>query len=128
MPLKNPKAKGSKNERRSKKLLEKEGYLICKAGGSLGAFDLFCIGPSDVLLVQVKSNKKPRPAEMEEMRSIPTGPFVEKLVHVWKDYAREPRVIYLDKKLEKELNPLKSCQCRDTAGGGKHHIPGCTWD
>jgi hypothetical protein len=36
-------------------LLEAEGYCCTKGGGSLGVFDIIALGPSDVLIVQVKS-------------------------------------------------------------------------
>jgi Holliday junction resolvase len=36
--MKNPKAKGGRNERKAKKILERAGYACTKSGGSLGAF------------------------------------------------------------------------------------------
>ncbi len=36
----NKKAKGSRNERRSRDLLKAQGFEVLKAGGSLGVFDL----------------------------------------------------------------------------------------
>lgn len=111
MPLRNPKAKGSRAERKSKALLEKEGYSVTKAAGSLGVFDLVCIGKYDVLLVQVKAGGKGgglgrmAPADRAKALAIPTGPFVQKLLHIWPDYAREPIVINLNEHVERELHP-----------------------
>lgn len=51
----NAKAKGSRAERRAIALLEAEGYVCTKAGGSLGLFDVVGIGSRDVRLLQVKA-------------------------------------------------------------------------
>lgn len=59
----NRKAKGSRRERQARNILEKDGYLVTKAGASLGAFDIIAIKPGDVRLVQVKSNRPPPRAE-----------------------------------------------------------------
>lgn len=56
--LKNPKAKGGRAEREVKHLLEKENYLCSKTGGSLGIWDIICITPITVRLIQVKSTKR----------------------------------------------------------------------
>ena len=55
--LKNAKAKGSRQERRSMALLEAAGYSCVKSGGSLGEWDVVALGPQGVVLVQVKSNQ-----------------------------------------------------------------------
>lgn len=50
--------RGSALERRVKKSLEEEGYLVVKGGGSKGSFDLLaCKASADTLLVQVKGDK-----------------------------------------------------------------------
>lgn len=90
--LKNAKAKGSRNELRTMKLLEESGYVCTKAGGSLGAWDLCGIGPVDVVLVQVKSNRWPPKQEMETMRKFVIPPNVRKLVVRWRDYQKLPDV------------------------------------
>jgi Holliday junction resolvase len=56
MSLKNSKAKGSRNERKTTRLLESAGYLCIKAGASLGVFEVIGISHSDFIAVQVKSN------------------------------------------------------------------------
>jgi Holliday junction resolvase len=59
------KRKGTRNEHRSKKLLEAQGFAVTRAAGSLGLFDLVAIGATKILLVQVKSNRFPGRAEVE---------------------------------------------------------------
>ncbi len=55
----NAKRRGTRNEHRSRRLLEAAGYAVTRAAGSLGAWDLVGIGPIDVVLLQVKSNRAP---------------------------------------------------------------------
>lgn len=88
----NCKKKGSKNERKSIKLLETAGYTCTKAGGSLGVFDIIGIGSQDIVLLQVKSNQFPGTAEMEAIRGFTAPSNCRKLVHRWRDYARMPDV------------------------------------
>lgn len=52
----NTKAKGNRQEHRSMQLLESPGYCCTKSGASLGVFDVVAIGPTDVVLLQCKSN------------------------------------------------------------------------
>ena len=72
----NSKAKGSLRERQVRDLLIADGWSVTKAGGSLGVFDLVacrrdpapdCYLPV-VRLIQVKSNRWPRSAEMAALR------------------------------------------------------------
>ena len=85
-------SKGTRNERRSRAVLEAAGYRVVKSGASLGEFDLVCIGPVDLIGVQVKSNRLPSPAERESMKLFPAPANFRRLVHVWYDRARLPRV------------------------------------
>jgi hypothetical protein len=92
----NSKAKGSRRERQSRDFYLRRGWLVCKAGGSLGAFDLVCVytkGAHDVdpggmvHLVQVKSNRPPsakETAELERLAGTVAGGAVV-LLHVWTD-------------------------------------------
>lgn len=70
--LKNAKAKGSRLERRSKADLEARGFLVTKAGGSLGVADLVALHPEsgEVRLVQVKANRLPGAAEMGGLKAL----------------------------------------------------------
>lgn len=88
----NCKAKGSKNERRSRDLLEVSGYQVTRAGGSLGVFDLIGISSSDVLLVQVKTNQWPSQAELESIKQFRCPVNARKLIHRWRDGERLPDV------------------------------------
>jgi hypothetical protein len=46
----NAKARGTpRNEHRSRRLLESAGYSVTRAAGSLGAWDLIGVGPTDVV-------------------------------------------------------------------------------
>lgn len=91
----NAKAKGRKREYRSMRLLEKAGYSCTRAAASLGVFDIVGISSTDILLVQVKSNEWPRSDEWEQMRMFRCPPNCRKVVHRWKDGAREPDVKYV---------------------------------
>ncbi len=42
-------------------LLEAAGYLCTRAAASLGAWDVIGIGPTDIVLLQVKSNDRLEP-------------------------------------------------------------------
>ena len=88
----NTKAKGTRNEHRSMMLLELAGYNCTRSGASLGAFDVIGIGPTDIALVQVKSNRWPGEVEMEDLRAFPCPSNCRKLIHRWRDGARQPDV------------------------------------
>ncbi len=84
------KAKGSRRERQAPRILETAGYFVVKAGGSLGCWNLVALGPQGARLVQVKSNKKPRPAERERLQLFPRLPYTSKEVWVFYNRKREP--------------------------------------
>ncbi|HMK22182.1 MAG TPA: hypothetical protein VK466_07585 [Terriglobales bacterium] len=73
-------------------LLESAGYACTRAAASLGMFDIIGISSKDVLLVQVKSNRQPPPHEMETLTNFKVPANCRKLVHIWVDYERMPRV------------------------------------
>ena len=93
--MKNDKAKGSRNERRSKVILEAAGYAVCRAAASLGVWDLIGVSATDVVLCQVKTRDWPGSAEMETLREFPAPPNARKLVHRWRDRQRAPDVRHL---------------------------------
>ena len=66
------KGKGARNEHRSMALLEAAGYRCSRSAASLGAWDIFGIGPTDVVLVQVKTRDWPGVAEMETLKEFRT--------------------------------------------------------
>jgi hypothetical protein len=52
------KAKGYKVERKIRLEFEKKGWLVVRAGASLGEADLICLKNGKCILLQVKSTKK----------------------------------------------------------------------
>jgi len=89
------KAKGTRTEAKVIELLEAIGFKCIRAAGSHGPFDLMAILHHVVFLIQVKTNEKPRPAEIEEMRSLKTGEMILKCYCVWKDRKKYP-VFYFE--------------------------------
>jgi hypothetical protein len=55
----NAKAKGTRAEHRSIRLLEAAGYACTRAAASLGAWDIIGVGSTDFALVQVKTRDWP---------------------------------------------------------------------
>ncbi len=88
----NTKAKGSRNEHRSIQLLEAAGYAVTRAAASLGVFDLIAIGPADLVLCQVKSNRWPGAQEVEAIKAFICPPNARKLIHRWRDRQSTPDV------------------------------------
>ncbi len=93
--MKSAKRKGTKNEHRSRQLLEAAGYAVTRAAGSLGAWDLIGVSATDMILVQVKSNRPPLPAERETLALFRCPANCKRLIHVWHDRERLPRVMNL---------------------------------
>ena len=90
--MKNGKRKGTRNERRSIAILEAAGYRCMRAAGSLGAWDIVAIGPTDIALVQVKTRDWPSGAELELLREFSAPPNARKLIHRWRSRQRLPDV------------------------------------
>lgn len=88
----NAKRKGTRNEHRSARIIEAAGYAVTRAAASLGAWDLIGIGPTDVVLCQVKTRDWPGTVEMETLTMFPAPPTVRKLVHRRRDRQRQPDV------------------------------------
>ncbi|MGI8468970.1 MAG: hypothetical protein ACR2N3_11030 [Pyrinomonadaceae bacterium] len=88
----NRKAKGNRNEYKTMRLLESIGYECFRMAASKGAFDVIAVSVSDVLLIQVKSNRLPSQFEMETIRAFACPANARKLVHVWQDRKRLPIV------------------------------------
>lgn len=92
------KSKGSRSERKAKALLEGMGYtLVVRSGASLGLFDLVALGidKASVLLLQIKSNRKPGKFEMELLKSFQVPKFCRKELWVFRDYERNPEIVEL---------------------------------
>lgn len=88
----NLKAKGTRNEHKSIRLLEAAGYQCTRAAASLGAWDVVGIGSADVVLVQVKSRDWPSAVEMEALRNFPCPLNCKKLIHRWRNWQTVPDV------------------------------------
>jgi Holliday junction resolvase len=86
------KRKGTRNEHRSRRILEASGYAVTRAAASLGAWDLVAIGSTDVVLVQVKTRDWPGAVELEMLKGFATPPNARKLLHRWRDRQRTPDV------------------------------------
>lgn len=52
------KMKGYRAERKIKLLFEKNGWIVVRAGASLGEADLICMKNGTCLMLQIKSSKK----------------------------------------------------------------------
>ncbi len=105
-------AKGTRLELIAKRRLEKEGYLVIRAAGSHGPFDLVALRSTvggieglpydsdetyEVLCVQVKANRKPTRRQVEAMCqvSVPSEVWVHRdRAEVWDVY--EPKDVGLE--------------------------------
>lgn len=87
--------KGRRREHQSRALLEAQGYVVTRAAGSKGAFDLIALRADGVLLIQCKANRPPSPTERAAMLAVPVPDICRRIVHVWHDGAGEPRVTEL---------------------------------
>ena len=98
--MKNKKAKGSRQERKIKKILESQGYVCLKSGSSLGIFDLICFNRKEIRFIQVKSNfcSPKEKKRIKQFKDIPING--QKEIWVFKNYHREPII-----EIIKEGNP-----------------------
>ncbi len=92
------KAKGTRREHKTKKLLEACGYTVTRAAGSMGAFDLIAFNRLGTRCIQVKSNVWPGPIERETMRNVGKQLAPNSTVECWRwnDGDCVPRIKYLD--------------------------------
>jgi Holliday junction resolvase len=88
----NTAAKGRRNEYKTRKLLEAKGYMVTRSAASKGCCDLIAIGPIDIRMVQVKTNKKCPTVELEQFKAVVVPDNVIKQVYVWTDYSSEPEI------------------------------------
>ncbi len=89
----NTSAKGARAERRARKLLEAAGFTVIRAGASLGLFDLVAFNRVLLLVVQVKVNRGPSPAERARISSFENVPrCARKELWLYRDRKREPEV------------------------------------
>ena len=100
----NCKAKGTRNEYKSIRLLEAAGYICTRAAASLGVFDIVAISETDILLVQVKSNRRESAVEREQIEMFPCPTNARKLIHVWRDRIAAPYVYVIGTRRAHEEN------------------------
>lgn len=93
------KRKGSRFELKSKALLTADGWMVTKAGGSLGAADLVALKAGErPLLVQVKATAAGPwhsfgPSERAELTAVAKKAGAVAVLAWWKPYAREHRLV-----------------------------------
>lgn len=87
--------RGRAYEYKSQRALEAAGYETARTAGSHGPWDVAGFSAGGVVLVQVKFNCKPTPAEIEQFQMYPVPPGTTKLVHQWRKGARAPIVTIL---------------------------------
>jgi Holliday junction resolvase len=92
MSVKNSKRKGTHNEHRTIGLLEAAGYSCTRAAASLGVWDIIGVGPTDFVIVQVKTRDWPGSAEMETLKHFRAPANCKKLIHRWRHRMRVPDV------------------------------------
>src|SRR3990172_2181116 len=92
MSLKNAKAKGTRNEHRSRLVLEAAGFRVARGGASLGEWDLIGVGSADVVLVQVKTRDWPGELERRALADFPAPANCRKLLPRWRARQRLPDV------------------------------------
>jgi len=88
----NRSVKGRKNEHRSIAVLEAAGYRCTRSAASLGEWDIVGVGPTDVVLCQVKTRDWPGKEEMEILKLFPAPENAKKIIHRWRHRARVPDV------------------------------------
>lgn len=86
-------AKGRRNEYKSMKLLENEGWMCFRTAGSHSDWDIIALKRGyQPMLVQVKTNKKPIPMD----RGGEYSDYWILIHHVWYDRATRPEVFSAD--------------------------------
>lgn len=86
------KAKGTRAEYKTMRMLEAEGYACTRAAASLGAWDVIAIRRDGVKLVQSKVNAWPGSVEMERLSLFECPDNCTREIWRWDDRARMPRV------------------------------------
>ena len=98
----NTKKKGNNREYKTIKFLEDNGFKCTRSAASLGIFDIIGVSPDSVMMIQVKSNRKPNKKEMDTLNNFfdircPNCNFKigKRYLYIWKDYQRKPEIIEL---------------------------------
>jgi Holliday junction resolvase len=83
---------GTRAEMRSIGVLEADGYVCTRSAGSRGVWDIIGVRKTDVVLVQVKSRRWPKSAELRKMREFQCPRGVRRLIHRWRTGQVEPDI------------------------------------
>jgi Holliday junction resolvase len=70
--------KGRKAEYEAKKHLIMQGFVVTRAAGSKGPWDLIAVGPNHIKLVSVLREGSDRPSRRRKLRKVPAPPCVIK--------------------------------------------------
>jgi hypothetical protein len=95
-------AKGSRNQLKTRKYLEEEGWIVYTVvrvkfkpdHDIFGLFDHVAWKDGNIRFVQTKSNRCPK-SVLDEIREFETPNGVTKQVFVWIDYQKQPDIIAL---------------------------------
>jgi hypothetical protein len=88
----NAKAKGTRNEHRSMRLLEAAGYKCSRSAASLGEWDIIGVSADGFVLLQCKTRDWPGTEEMEALRGFRCPSNCRRLIHRWRPRMRLPDV------------------------------------
>lgn len=83
---------GTRAEKRSTAVLERDGYKVTRSAGSRGVWDLIGVRRTDVVLVQVKTRRWPKSVEMRRLKEFACPKGVRRLIHRWRTGQIEPDV------------------------------------
>lgn len=86
------KAKGTRREHKTMRVLEALGYRCHRFAASLGEFDVVANSRTGSRYIQVKSNRWAGSVEAEAMELYPLPPNATREVWRWDDHARQPRI------------------------------------
>jgi hypothetical protein len=76
--------KGRRYERKTRQILEKQGYYVTRSAASKGAFDLIAIKEDSIKLLQIKAGSSPfSKSEREFFLSIPVPKICSKELWSW---------------------------------------------
>lgn len=88
----NTSAKGRRSEHRARKLLEAEGYVVCRSAASKGASDLVAWNAATIRFISVKSGQA-RPSRAERAALVAMVRPANSSVETWTFPDREDVVI-----------------------------------
>jgi len=88
--------KGHRWELKVKKIWEEKGYVVYRSAGSKGAADLIALKDGQIVLIQVKVNKKPSRSEVVKLKKEAKKCKATPLLVLWNSKKREVEVYNLN--------------------------------